>query len=72
MKSFYLKSLLVFLLCSRSGFSPGHLGVRVPYALHYEPYALISALRFKYVALRVARVVRVQALEILCARAFST
>ena len=38
-----------------SGFSPGHLGVRAPYALHYEPYALILALRFKFVALRVAR-----------------
>ena len=38
------------------GFSPEHLGVRAPYALHYEPYALILALRFIYVALRVVRV----------------
>ena len=37
----------------QSGFSPEHLGVRAPYALHYEPYALILALRFIYVALRV-------------------
>ena len=41
---------------SHTGFSPGHLGVRAPYALHYEPYALILALRFIYVALRVVRV----------------
>ena len=39
-----------------SGFSPGHLGVRAPYALHYEPYALMLALRFIHVALRVVRV----------------
>ena len=39
-----------------SGFSPEHLGVRAPYALHYEPHALILALRFIYVALRVVRV----------------
>ena len=39
-----------------AGLSPGHLGVRAPYALHYEPYALILALRFIYLALRVVRV----------------
>ena len=39
-----------------AGFSPGHLGVRAPYALHYEPYALILALCFICVALRVVRV----------------
>ena len=53
----------VAIVCSRSGvadtcagFSPEHLGVRAPYALHQEPYALILALRFIYVALRVVRV----------------
>ena len=47
------------------GFSPGHLGVRAPYALHYEPYALISALRFTIrSATRCAHEVRAQAFEI--------
>ena len=44
--SLTLKQLDANSMVTTSGFSPGHLGVRAPYALHYEPYTKFSDFDF--------------------------